>query len=149
MLRSLRWDWLTDGQGHDLEMGTNCLGPYLLTQLLEDILVKTAASEPKYSVRVLFVTSLVHLADTKEGIEFDDQGTPKVLKKSFDNYVQSKFGGQFLAKDVASRLDKSGIMSVGVHPGLLKTDLQRNDSPVPQIFFVSQRIFNDCELTIS
>jgi retinol dehydrogenase-12 len=118
-------------------LGTNCLGPYLLTQLLEGILVTTAAKEPKYSVRVVFVTTSVHLTTPKEIIEFDKQGTPKILKKSFDNYVQTKLGEQFLVKDVASRLDRSGIMSVGVHPGFIRTDLQRNDSPVPYIFFVS------------
>ena len=118
-------------------MGTNCLGPYLLTHLLESILVSTAAREPTYSVRIVFVTALVHLASLGEGIEFDTEGTPKVLIKPFDNYIQTKIGGQFLAKDVATRLDADGIMSVGVHPGLIRTELQRNDSPVPYFFFVS------------
>ena len=37
-------------QGHDLEMATNCLGPYLLTKLLEPILIQTAASSSPVSV---------------------------------------------------------------------------------------------------
>jgi retinol dehydrogenase-12 len=99
-------------QGHDLEMGTNCLAPYLLTLLLEPILTRTAASVPSLSVRVVFVVSLIQIGTPTGGMSFDSQGTPKVLPKALDNYMQSKAGGAWLAAEFAKRLGSKGILSV-------------------------------------
>lgn len=99
-------------QGHDLEMGTNCLAPYLLTLLLEPILTRTVASVPPLSVRVVFVVSLIQLGTPAGGMSFDSQGTPKVLPKAMDNYMQSKAGGAWLAAEFAKRLRSKGILSV-------------------------------------
>ena len=44
-------------QGHELQMGTNVLGPFLFTQLLTPLLQKTAASSPPGSVRVTWAAS--------------------------------------------------------------------------------------------
>lgn len=93
-------------------MATNCLAPYLLTILLEPILIRTAASAPSLSVRVIFVVSLMQLGTPTGGMSFDDQGTPKVLPKAMDNYMQSKAGGTWLAVEFAKRLGKQGILSV-------------------------------------
>lgn len=46
-------------QGYDLEMGTNCLGPFLLNKLLEPVLFSTASHEAPGEVRVVWVTSLL------------------------------------------------------------------------------------------
>lgn len=99
-------------QGHDLEMGTNCLAPYLLTVLLEPILIRTAASAPPLSVRVVFVVSLLQLGTPTSVISFDSQGAPKVLPKAMDNYMQSKAGGSLLAAEFAKRLGSKGIFSL-------------------------------------
>ncbi|KAH6705287.1 putative short-chain dehydrogenase [Leptodontidium sp. 2 PMI_412] len=114
-----------DKHGHDLEMGTNCLAPYLLTVLLEPILIRTAASSPSLSVRVVFVVSLLQLVPAGV-MSFDSQGTPKVLPKAMDNYMQTKAGGTMLATEFEKRLGSNGILSVSVHPGLMRTELQRN-----------------------
>ena len=37
----------TTKQGHEMHMGVNCLGTFLLTELLTPVLVATAASEPQ------------------------------------------------------------------------------------------------------
>lgn len=47
----------TSVQGHELLIGVNCLGPYLLTKLLLPILRRTAEASPKGSVRVVFTCS--------------------------------------------------------------------------------------------
>lgn len=93
-------------------MVTNCLAPYLLTILLEPILTRTAASSPSLSVRVVFVVSLMQLGTPAGGMSFDSQGTPKVLPKAMDNYMQSKAGGTWLAAEFAKRLGDKGILSV-------------------------------------
>lgn len=108
-------------QGHDLEMGTNCLGPYLMTLLLEPILIKTAglADVKKFGVRIVWVTSLLQAGTPVGGMQFDSDGTPVVLTKKFmDNYMQSKVGDAWLGADFAEKLGKHGIMSV-VSPGSL------------------------------
>jgi NAD(P)-dependent dehydrogenase (short-subunit alcohol dehydrogenase family) len=45
-------------QGHELQIGTNCLGPWLFTYHLLPMLQKTAAEAPKNSVRVTWAASL-------------------------------------------------------------------------------------------
>jgi NAD(P)-dependent dehydrogenase (short-subunit alcohol dehydrogenase family) len=99
-------------QGHDLEMGTNCLAPYLLTILLEPVLIRTAASAPSLSIRVVFVVSLIQLGSPAGGMSFDGQGIPKILPKPMENYMQSKVGGTWLAAEFAKRLGSQGILSV-------------------------------------
>ncbi|KAE9376138.1 putative short-chain dehydrogenase [Stipitochalara longipes BDJ] len=113
-------------QGHDLEMVTNCLAPYLLTTLLEPILIRTAASSPPFSVRVVFVVALMQLGTPAGGMSFDGHGNPKALPKARDNYMQSKVGGTWLAAEFAKHLKSKDILSVSVHPGLMRTELQRN-----------------------
>ena len=40
-------------QGYELQLGTNCLAPFLFTKLLTRMLVQTAKSSPAGSVRVI------------------------------------------------------------------------------------------------
>ncbi|KAL4970175.1 NAD(P)-binding protein [Aspergillus stella-maris] len=111
---------------HDLEMGTNCLGPFLLSGLLLPLLRRTAASCPN-SVRVVWVSSIIEFGTVHSGIIFDEEtGVPKVLKDSMENYMQSKVGNVFLANETAKRAGGDGILSLSVHPGLMKTELQRH-----------------------
>lgn len=106
-------------QGHDLEMVTNCVGPYLLTKLLEPILIRTAASSPPFSVRIVFVVALMQFFAPASAMSFDGDGNPKVLpgdnymqSKPGDNYMQTKVGGTWLAAEFANRLGSKGVLSV-------------------------------------
>ncbi len=93
-------------------MGTNCLGPYLLTKLLLPVLQRTAASSPAGTVRVTWASSLAtELSSPTGGITFDDQGAPSVLSKGA-NYAQTKVGNVFLSHELAKRYGKDGIVSV-------------------------------------
>lgn len=98
-------------------MGTHCLGPYVLTTLLQDVLGQTAKLElsKPYRVRIVFVTSLLQLGAPTGGIQFDEQGTPKVLK-AFPNYMESKVGGAWLAYEYSNRLGKDGILCLASYP---------------------------------
>ena len=90
----------------------NCLAPYLLTLLLEPILIRTAAISPSESVRIVWVVSLIQRSTPKGGMNFDANGTPVVLKKLMENYFQSKSGSTWLAAEFAQRLGDKGILSV-------------------------------------
>ena len=100
-----------------------------MTRLLEPILIKSAASSPPYTVRVVFVVSLMQLATPQGGMSFDDKGVPMVRPKAMDNYMQSKAGGTWLTADFAKRLGKQGIMSV-VSSGEYCTKIRANERSV-------------------
>jgi len=119
-------------QGHELQMGTNVLGPVLFTRLLTPLLEKTAASSTPGSVRVTWAASLATAAAPTGGVEFDPQsGNPKVHKAQTSNYAQSKASNVLLAYEYQRRHGSSGIVSNSWNPGNLKSELQRHMS-VPE-----------------
>ncbi|KAK6075272.1 hypothetical protein SCUP515_06049 [Seiridium cupressi] len=118
-------------QGHELQLGTNTIGPFLLTRLLEPILVSTAKQSPTGSVRIVWVASIIALGTPKGGVVWDKQlDGPTLLDSPGANYMQSKAGLVFLAHEYARKLGKEGILSMSLHPGLTKTELQRH-MPAP------------------
>jgi len=127
-----------DAHGHEQQMGTNCLGPYLLSELLVPVLEKTAAKAPKDSVRVTFAASIAVAMSPKNGVQFDASGNPKCHDSKRTDYAQSKAGNVFLASEFARRHGKAGIISVSWNPGNLKTELQRH---VPSIVSTPTAIF--------
>ncbi len=100
-------------KGHDLEYGTNCLAPYLLTILLEPILIKTATElgAAAESVRIVWVTSMLTPGTPPGGMQFETDGTPKIMTKFMENYMGSKNGSAWLAAEFGQRLGKHGILS--------------------------------------
>ena len=112
-------------------MGTNCLGPFLFNHFLEEILRRTAASAPPNSVRVVWLASMIAVSTPHGGVLWNEKThQPQVLKNAMENYMASKAGNVFLASECAKRLGSDGIISISVHPGLLKTELQRHGGAV-------------------
>ena len=112
-------------QGHELQMATNCLGHYLLTQLLLPTLLYTAESAPTAAVRVEWTSSIVVDASApKGGIKISDLTNPPPEQQN--NYVTSKTGNWFLASARATQVGSKGILSVTQNPGNLKTALLRH-----------------------
>lgn len=101
-------------------MGTNVLGPFLLTRLLEPILLKTAAEKrPRSSVRVVWVSSMLDIGTPRGGIVLDPQtNEPSVHSDMMANYMQSKAGVTFLGHEFAKRLGDEGIISTVSRPKL-------------------------------
>lgn len=100
-------------KGHDLEYGTNCLAPYLLTLLLEPTLINTATAlgTAAESVRIVWVTSMLTPGTPPGGMQFEADGTPKFMTKFMENYMGSKNGVAWLAEEFGQRLGKHGILS--------------------------------------
>lgn len=100
-------------QGHELQMGTNCLGGHLLLRSLEDILINTYRIAGRNSVRVVWLASTLQLGTPKGGMIWDEAGKqPAVVQSQMDNYMMSKVGNVFLARQTAERLGRQGIISV-------------------------------------
>ncbi|KAF2735647.1 NAD(P)-binding protein [Polyplosphaeria fusca] len=113
-------------QGVELQLATNCLGPFLLTQMLLPLLESTAAgSKEKGSVRVVWLSSqIMELSAPKGGIVMADLTSPPKDKTKL--YVTSKTGNYFLAAELARRVGKKGIVSVTLNPGAASTNLFRH-----------------------
>ena len=109
-------------QGHEHIVGTNCLGPFVLTQLLLPKLKAAVKRAPKNSVRVIWTSSImIDFAAPKGGIDiaaFDSTPPDQVT-----GYTISKAGHWLLASEFARRVNEDGIVSITQNPGNLKTSL--------------------------
>lgn len=113
-------------QGHDLQFGTNMLGPFLFTKLLVPVLLDTVKIATPGSVRVVWASSSASEAMSPEGgIIFDESGVPKLLDNQHLNYGQTKFGNILFAIRFQELYGSQGIRSVSFNPGNLRTELQR------------------------
>ncbi|KAK5691801.1 short-chain alcohol dehydrogenase [Elasticomyces elasticus] len=119
-------------QGYELQIGTNCVAPYLFTKLLTPLLQQTATSSPAGSVRVTWAASLgVDVQSPPNGgFDLTSNGAPIVkTTRTQTNYGMSKVGNYFLASQFALRnhiKDGNGVVSLAFNPGNLRTELQRD-----------------------
>jgi NAD(P)-dependent dehydrogenase (short-subunit alcohol dehydrogenase family) len=104
--------------GHEIQLGTNFTGHFLLTKLLLPTLLKTA-EEPFSDVRVVSLSSVGHtLAPSFETI-LDQSKLKKVDTNT--RYGASKAANILFAAELARRYPS--VMSVSVHPGVILTEL--------------------------
>ncbi len=107
-------------QGFELQLGTNHLGHFLLTRLLEPALVAGAPS------RVVNVSSRGHL---RAGMDFND---PHWRTRDYDKwkaYGQSKTANVLFSVELERRWGPSGVHAYALHPGVIMTELSRHMSP--------------------
>lgn len=109
-------------QGHEAHMTTNCLGPFLLTQLLLPILTQTAQTLPAASVRIVFTTSsIVDMNGPPGGLSLTELEPGHHSTDKARNYSSSKAGNWLLASEFDKRVRKHGIVVVAQNPGNLRT----------------------------
>ncbi len=96
-------------QGFERTWQVNHLAAFLLTNLLEELLVAAAPS------RVVTVSSDAHLRAWR-GIAFDDPGLPRGWSP-FKAYAQSKLANIMFAYELARRSRTHGVLSTAMHPG--------------------------------
>ena len=108
----------TTKDGFELQFGTNHLGHFALTGLLLDRLLGVAGS------RVVSVSSTAHRSGR---IRFNDlqrqQGYSAV-----GAYAQSKLANLLFTYELQRRLTDTSTIAVAAHPGVSKTELDRNSS---------------------
>jgi NAD(P)-dependent dehydrogenase (short-subunit alcohol dehydrogenase family) len=110
-------------QGHEAHIGTNCLGPFLLTKLLLPILIRTAKSSPKASVRIIFTSSsIVDMGGPEGGLSLAELAPGQYSKDKARNYSSSKAGNWMLASEFDRRVREHGIVCVTQNPGNLTTN---------------------------
>ncbi|KAI9201977.1 oxidoreductase [Polychytrium aggregatum] len=109
--------------GFENQFGVNHIGHFYLTQLLLPLLKRTAtAKEP---ARIINLSSVANIMAPAEGIQFDDLNADKSYYR-WGRYGQSKFANVLFSKELQRRYATDNIVSVAVHPGVIKaTDLWR------------------------
>jgi protochlorophyllide reductase len=112
--------------GYELQLSTNNLGPWLLQKYLDPILIETAKTSPANSCRVIFVSSSAHRRAPADGgvnwADFQNEGSTS----NWSLYGQSKAINIYMASLWAREHKDSGVVSLSLNPGNLKTELQRH-----------------------
>jgi NAD(P)-dependent dehydrogenase (short-subunit alcohol dehydrogenase family) len=104
--------------GPELMFATNHLGPFLLANLLLDVL---RASAP---ARVLTVT-----APSTVPLDFDDlQGEKKF--SAAQAFGASKMCNLLFTYELARRMEGTGVTANAIHPGLAKSNLMKEANPI-------------------
>jgi len=107
--------------GFELTFGTNHLGHYLFTRLLLDRLREAG------SARIVNVSSNSHFR--ARSIDWDAQTRPTRSVTAVSEYEVSKLANVLFTKELARRLEGTGITTYAVHPGVVATDVWRRIPP--------------------
>ncbi|KIW31665.1 uncharacterized protein PV07_03277 [Cladophialophora immunda] len=113
-------------QGWDLQLGVNCLAPFLFTKLLTPMLLTTAKISLPSSVRVVFVaSSATYLFAPTGGVDMlrlmdEREKDPTYM------YGVSKAGNALYALQFANLYRRDGVIAVSGNPGNLHSDLPRH-----------------------
>uniref|UniRef100_A0A8C4XZJ0 Retinol dehydrogenase 14 n=2 Tax=Durocryptodira TaxID=1579337 RepID=A0A8C4XZJ0_9SAUR len=101
--------------GFEMQFGVNHLGHFLLTNLLLGLLKSSAPS------RIVVVSSKLY----KYGeINFEDLNSEISYNKSF-GYSRSKLANILFTRELARRLEGTGVTVNVLHPGIVRTNLGR------------------------
>jgi len=104
--------------GYEMTFQVNHLGPFLLTQLLQDQLVAGKGA------RVVNVASDAHKT-ARRGLDFDDlQSTGRY--RSFKVYGQTKLANILFTRELARRWNDTGVTANAVHPGFVASSFGRD-----------------------
>jgi len=104
--------------GYEMCLQANHLGHFLLTRLL---LLQTQSN----NIRIINLTSITYKM-ASAGFDFDDYNCDTKPYTLFGQYAQSKVANILFAQELARR----GHESYAVNPGIVRTDVTRNMSPL-------------------
>ncbi|XP_055531684.1 retinol dehydrogenase 12-like [Wyeomyia smithii] len=102
--------------GFEQQLGVNHLGHFLLTNLLLD---RLKASSPS---RIVNLSSLAHQYGSINKRDLNSE-------KSYNQvtaYCQSKLANVLFTRELAKRLEGTGVTTYAVHPGTVNTELPRH-----------------------
>jgi retinol dehydrogenase 12 len=120
-------------EGFELIFGVNHLGHYLLTRLLLDRIKETKGA------RIVNVTSAAHYR--AKAIDWAAvQETTKTVT-GFPEYTVSKLANVLFTKELARRIEGSGVTTYAVHPGGVATDVWRR-IPKPFRWIMNLRLIS-------
>lgn len=104
--------------GLEIQFLTNHMGHFLLSYLLQERLKEANGG------RLIMLSSMAHLYTVKNGIDFDNLDGSKGYN-AWQFYGQSKLANLLTAVAFNERLAEFGVTANAVHPGVIKTNLDR------------------------
>jgi NAD(P)-dependent dehydrogenase (short-subunit alcohol dehydrogenase family) len=112
--------------GFEMQFGTNHLGHFELTRLLEPAVLAGAAPR------------IVNLSSAAHSISDVDLEDPNFQRTDYDAWIaygRSKSANALHARALARRLADAGVLAFSVHPGVIMTNLGRhlNDELLQQM----------------
>jgi len=102
--------------GIELTMATNHYGPFLLTHLLIDLLKKTPKSRIVVVASELYKLASVNLNNLN----------PINTRPAAYLYYVSKYANIYFTRELARRLEGTGVSANCLHPGMIDTGIWRN-----------------------
>jgi NAD(P)-dependent dehydrogenase (short-subunit alcohol dehydrogenase family) len=105
-------------EGFEMTFGVNHLGPFLLTDLLLDRLRATPGA------RIVNVSSHAH-KQARNGLDFDDLQTTRRYR-GFAVYSRTKLANILFTRELARRLDGTGVTTNALHPGFVASSFGRD-----------------------
>ena len=103
--------------GIELTWAVNHLAPFLLTALLLDRLKESAPA------RIVTTASAAHQGAR---ISFADLNAERSYR-GFERYGQTKLANILFTRELARRLEGTGVTAICFHPGLVATGFNRNN----------------------
>lgn len=117
--------------GIEMTLATNHLGPFLLTELLLDLLKKGGPS------RIINISSAIH---KWAKIDLNDLQYQHRKYRFMQAYAQSKLLMNIVTFEWALRLKDSGMTVNCVHPGAVKTSLGSDSAHHPALKWIDKMI---------
>ncbi len=111
--------------GFEMNFAVHVLGPFLLTNLLLDTLKKSSPS------RIIIVTSAAH---KRAKMDFDDLQSENKKYRLFTVYGRSKLQEMLFTYELSRKLEGTKVTVNAVHPGVVATNLGRDQSKFSQWF---------------
>jgi retinol dehydrogenase-12 len=108
--------------GLELTFATNHIGYFLFTNLLLDLLRQSAPA------RIVNVASDAHRM-ARRGVAFDDLDRRRGYR-GFAVYGESKLMNILFTRELAHRLDGTGVTANALHPGVIASGFGRNNRGV-------------------
>jgi len=105
--------------GLEMNFAVNYLAPFLLTNLLLDVLKKSAPS------RIINVSSAAH---RMAKIDFDDLQSEKMKYRLFKIYGASKLALMLFSYELSRKLEGTSVTVNTLHPGVVNTNLGQDQS---------------------
>lgn len=104
--------------GFEMTIAASYFGHFLLTELLLDVLKASAPS------RIYIISSVVHANSPAKryAVNLDDLNWKSRPYSAFDAYGEAKVATVLYAKELAQRLDGTGVTTASIHPGWARSN---------------------------
>ncbi|KAH8925196.1 NAD-binding protein [Atractiella rhizophila] len=124
----------TTEDGWEIQFGTNVLGHHAWTRTLLPLILETAKTAPKGSVRIVTVSSQGAASADPKGIDLSEKNLRRGTnegrnflnqKEFFKDYSVSKLGNYYQMRTLHRRYSSQNLVSLSLNPGVVKSELQR------------------------